>query len=180
MIHPIREGLFLFLACWLLAKLEIHIEGEHGWAEKLPTWRVASPLVLRLTNGKPLTGYHVYMNAFLLCMLHLPLLFVEPSRPVEGRILSFYFLMTVFWDFQWFVWNPAWGVRRFFRERVWWEPVRLAGVPVEYYLGCGASLAACAALAPGELAAWGVRFMVLAAATLVSAAASLAYFEGRR
>ncbi|MCU0605802.1 MAG: hypothetical protein MUC33_24470 [Desulfobacterales bacterium] len=31
---------FLTLAAWLFALLEIQIEGRHGWAQNLPTWRI--------------------------------------------------------------------------------------------------------------------------------------------
>ena len=109
----------LFLVSWLLAQVEIQIEGGRGWAENLPTWRVSGPRLLWWTNGKPVTGYHVFLTAFLIAVLHLPVLYAGLSRQIEARILSFYFLMTITWDFQWFVWNPAWGVRRFFGERIW-------------------------------------------------------------
>ena len=85
-----KEGIFLFAACWLLAKVEIHIEGDHGWAERLPTWRFGPSWYLALTNGKPLTGYHLFLTSFLFLIFHLPLLFVPFSWAVEGRVLSFF------------------------------------------------------------------------------------------
>jgi hypothetical protein len=44
----------LLLLAWVLAmavifaKVEIHIEGPHGWAAKLPTWRIEDHWLLRL------------------------------------------------------------------------------------------------------------------------------------
>ena len=35
------EALYLFAACWLLAQVEIQIEGPHGWAERLPYFSAA-------------------------------------------------------------------------------------------------------------------------------------------
>lgn len=134
------EGCWLFLACWLLAQLEIQIEGAHGWAEDLPTWRWGPPWLLKATNGKPVTGYHVYLTLFLITGLHFPVVLGGFSREAEARVLSDYFLMTVLWDFQWFAWNPAWGLKRYLSETIWWWPRRLLGFPVEYFTGIAASL----------------------------------------
>lgn len=51
-------GASFFLIPLVLAHLEIQIEGSHGWAEKLPTWRWDSRAVRRWF-GKPVTGYHL-------------------------------------------------------------------------------------------------------------------------
>jgi len=72
-------------------------------------------------------------------MFHLPLVLSGCSAALEAKVLSFYFLTTVVWDFQWFLWNPAWGPRRFFTERVWWYPKRWLALPPEYFAGAGAS-----------------------------------------
>jgi len=50
-------GFWLHTAALALATLEIEIEGQHGWAEKLPTWRV--PSCLSCDEKRPITGYHV-------------------------------------------------------------------------------------------------------------------------
>lgn len=164
------DGLYLFLVCWLLAQVEIQIEGPHGWAERLPTWRISHPRLLAWTNGKPLTGYHLWLTAFLVAVFHLPLLWAGWSRELEAKILAFYFLCTVTWDFQWFAWNPAWGPRRFFSEKVWWFPRRWLGFPSEYYLGAASSFLATVALWPQGVGWWLRTF----AAVLVASAASAA------
>ena len=43
----VAMGLYFFAIAFVLAQLEIQIEGPHGWAEKLPTWRWQTPAVLR-------------------------------------------------------------------------------------------------------------------------------------
>ena len=35
---------FVLLIAYFMAKLEINIEGKHGWAENLPTWRKKSKM----------------------------------------------------------------------------------------------------------------------------------------
>jgi hypothetical protein len=64
-------GSYFFVIALVLAHLEIQIEGPHGWAEKLPTWRWDTPGVRRWV-GKPVTGYHVCLVTCLLLLLHVP------------------------------------------------------------------------------------------------------------
>ncbi len=66
---------YLFGLCILLAYLEVQIEGPHGWAERLPTWRPQSHawyarLYTRLMGQKQLTGYHIGMFLLVLFGLH--------------------------------------------------------------------------------------------------------------
>ena len=61
----IAIGAYFFLIAFILAHLEIQIEGPHGWAEKLPTWRWDSPGVRRWF-GKPVTGYHLCLVTLIL------------------------------------------------------------------------------------------------------------------
>ena len=58
-------GAYFFLIALVLAHLEIQIEGPHGWAEKLPTWRWDSRRIRRWF-GKPVTGYHLCLIALFL------------------------------------------------------------------------------------------------------------------
>ncbi len=164
------QGAYLFFLAWLLAYVEIQVEGPHGWATSLPTWRWENPLLLKLTNGKPVTGYHVSLIGFALAAFHLPLVEGGWSLAREAGVLSAYALFAVCWDFQWFVWNPAWGPARYFRERVWWLPKRVLRLPVEYYLGLIASAGLAAVAGPHGLAGWTGE----AAAALVLSASSAA------
>jgi hypothetical protein len=171
--HCAAEGLYVGILGWLLAMVEVQVEGPNGWAEGLPTWRLEPEWLLRLTNGKPLTGYHLYVIGFLLAVFHIPLLFIGFSRAAEARIISLFLLMAVCWDFQWFLWNPSWGLRRFLSERVYWLPKRFLRIPVEYYCGIGGAILAARLLDPPS---WRHACAVAAAAgaaVLVSVAASM-------
>lgn len=40
----ITTNLYIFIMATVLAILEIQIEGKHGWAKNLPTWRPSKNL----------------------------------------------------------------------------------------------------------------------------------------
>ena len=137
-------GAYFFVIALVLAHLEIQIEGPHGWAEKLPTWRWDSPGVRRWV-GKPVTGYHVCLVTCLLLLLHVPQ-FHGASWERETDLLSMFFFLTVTWDFLWFACNRHYGVGRFRKGQIWWFPAWTFGVPRPYFLLTALSLGA--ALAP--------------------------------
>jgi len=138
-------GAYFFFIAFILAHLEIQIEGPHGWAEKLPTWRWDSPAVRRWF-GKPVTGYHLCLVTCILLFLHVPQ-FYDGSWEREADLLAMFFALTVTWDFLWFACNRHFGVARFRKGQVWWFPTWALGVPQPYLLALALSL--CAALAPG-------------------------------
>ncbi|HEY7462216.1 MAG TPA: hypothetical protein VIC59_10115 [Gemmatimonadota bacterium] len=115
--------LALLSASTLFALAEIQIEGRHGWASRLPTWRFESPWTRRLLGARAVTGYHLYVQLFMLVALHLPygLGLARPSLAAELRILSFLLLFWVVQDFLWFVLNPSFGIRRFDARHAWWH-----------------------------------------------------------
>lgn len=166
------EAAYLFALCWLLAQVEIQIEGPRGWAEGLPTWRLDSPALLRWTNGKAVTGYHVYLTLLLIAFFHLPVIREGFSRQAEAKALSSYLFATFVWDFQWFAWNPAWGLKRFFKGPIPWFPRKLAGFPVDYFVGAAASVLATALLWPEGMGWWLRTAAVLAALSALSAGAA--------
>ena len=135
----VTMGLYFFAIAFVLAQLEIQIEGAYGWAEKLPTWRWQTPRVLRWA-GKPITGYHVFLILFILLFIHLPMMYVGFSLEREAEILSLSCLLAVFWDFLWFVCNPHFGLVRFRRGQVWWFKSWMLGLPAAYFTGLGLSL----------------------------------------
>jgi hypothetical protein len=166
--QAVREGLALFALCWLLARAEIEIEGPHGWAVDLPTWRWGPEWWLKLTNGKEVTGYHVWLSLFLIGAMHLPLVFAGFSRALFAKCLSSYFLLTFTWDLQWFAWNPAWGLAAFRSRPIPWFRRKLFGFPVDYYGACAASAFATRLIWSPGLSAWLVRFATLAIASSLS------------
>lgn len=132
-VHIIALQLFILIISIITALFEIQVEGPHGWATYLPTWRVDSSAFLRLLNGKELTGYHLYFYALLFLMFHFPLLISGWSTMVELTILSCFFEFTVFWDFLWFILNPYFGWKRFLRGNIWWFRAWVGYFPLDYY-----------------------------------------------
>ncbi|HYE99832.1 MAG TPA: hypothetical protein VEJ18_13020 [Planctomycetota bacterium] len=127
------QPVYFFFIAMALALLEIQIEGKHGWAEKLPTWRWTPRLAQWF--GRPVTGYHLYLQLFMLLLLHLPHMYAGFTWEREVELLSLYFLLSVFWDFLWFALNPHYGLGRFNRACVWWFRGWWCGVPADYFLG---------------------------------------------
>ena len=125
-------GFMIFLAL-VLALWEIQIEGKDGWASKLPAWRIEKGRFIKLTGGRPVTGYHVFMTLFLISMVHLPLFFVPWTLPLESLLLGFYVGMVFLEDFMWFVLNPSYGIRSFRRGRIWWHRQWWGPVPALYW-----------------------------------------------
>lgn len=114
---------YLIITAGVFARLEIQIEGPNGWAANLPTWRLDNRWTRLFYGSRPLTGYHLWMQIFVMLMIHVPLA-MQPSlwsRGVELRVVSFYVLFFIIEDFLWFVINPAFGVSRFRREHIWWH-----------------------------------------------------------
>ena len=179
-LHAAFEGLALFALCWLLARVEIEIEGAHGWAANLPTWRWGPEWWLGLTNGKELTGYHLWLTLFLIGAFHLPLLFAGFSRELWAKCLSSYLLITAAWDLQWFAWNPAWGLAKFRATPVPWFRRKCLGFPIDYYFAVASSGAVTALIWTPGIGAWTVRTAAVAAASAVSLiAASIRRAQGR-
>ena len=168
----VREGLALFALCWLLAKVEIEIEGDKGWAKGLPTWRWGPEWWLNLTNGKEVTGYHVWLTLFLIGVFHLPLVYAGFSRELWAKCASSYLLLTAAWDLQWFAWNPAWGLKKFRATPVPWFRRKLLGFPADYYAAVAASGAASWLIwSPGSRS-WAVRTATVLVLSAISAAAA--------
>jgi len=170
-------GLYFFAIAFVLAQLEIQIEGPHGWAAKLPTWRWQTPGVLRWA-GKPITGYHVFLLAFIILFIHLPMFYLGFSWERESELLSLFCLLAVFWDFLWFVCNPHFGLARFRAENVWWFKSWTLGLPTSYFSGLATSVAiyTAGAFIPGAAAwpdrvlRWGTVFAALLVPTLATVA----------
>ena len=128
---------FLLTTSLLFALLEIQIEGKHGWAEKLPTWRIENRLTQIVYNKRPLTGYHLYLQIFLLVFVHMPFAMSLVQWSIEGefRVLAFMILFWVTEDFLWFVCNPSFGIRRFKPEHIWWHRGAWWGImPRDYWI----------------------------------------------
>ena len=56
-------------------------------------------------------------------LVHLPVAMqlVPWTWGLELRLIAFIILFFIVEDFLWFVLNPAFGIRRFRREHIWWH-----------------------------------------------------------
>jgi hypothetical protein len=147
-MHYLISAAFVLAAAYAFAKVEIEIEGPHGWAASLPTWRISNRWTKIFYGNRPLTGYHLWLQIFVLLMAHAPFgLFYSPwSWAAELRTIGFVIVFFLIEDFLWFVLNPAYGIRRFRREHIWWhEPTWWWIMPRDYWVffavGCGAYVA---------------------------------------
>jgi hypothetical protein len=123
---------------FLFAKVEIQIEGKDGWAAQLPTWRVEKHWLLDLLwGGRPMTGYHAWIFPFMLLICHLGFFITGVwTWKLELRAFAVSIIFWIVEDFFWFVFNPAYGIKAFRKDRVPWHPRWLCGVPADYcYLG---------------------------------------------
>jgi hypothetical protein len=113
--------------------LEIQIEGKHGWAAKLPCWRKEKGFIVKLFGGRPLTGYHTYMVIFVFLMFHFPFLFTDWELKKQLLVWGLMYGFFLVEDFTWFVFNPAYGIRKFRRGEIWWHTSWWGPVPSIYY-----------------------------------------------
>lgn len=126
--------LFLFLIAFILAKLEINIEGKHGWAKNLPTWQIKNKVTSFIYGDLPLTGYHFWLMMFILVFLHFPFfIFKEWSLSIELRALSLFFFIWLVEDFLWFVLNPDYGFKKFNKENITWHHQWFTKIPISYF-----------------------------------------------
>ncbi|HVL75051.1 MAG TPA: hypothetical protein VM406_03475 [Noviherbaspirillum sp.] len=127
---------YTMMLALLFAQVEIHIEGDAGWAANLPTWRIEDHWMLDVFwGGRPLTGYHATMFSFIGLAFHLPAFFKPRwGWPDEARVLG---CLMVFWiveDFLWFVTNPGYGIGRFTEEHIAWHKHWFLFAPVDYWV----------------------------------------------
>lgn len=115
--------LFLLWISFCAAKFEISIEGANGWAKNLPTWRLppSSWVSKVFFSDKPATGYHIWLEITAISVIHSVYIFVAPSWNIELRILAFFLFFCVVEDFLWFALNPAFGIKNFRADKIWWH-----------------------------------------------------------
>jgi hypothetical protein len=123
----------VFLAC-ILALWEIQIEGKDGWAANSPGWRIEKGWAVKITGGRPITGYHIFMTLFIIGVVHLPLFFAPWSWRLECLLVGFYLGMVLLEDFLWFVFNPYYGIKSFRKGKIWWHKSWWGPVPSFYWI----------------------------------------------
>ncbi|MBI2042367.1 MAG: hypothetical protein HYT21_01260 [Candidatus Nealsonbacteria bacterium] len=133
--------IFIFIFSVVLAALESQIEGDAGWAGNLPTWKPSLAhwyvrFYRRIMSGKDMTGYHLFIFGLVFLFMHYPYFAgKEWSWSSEWATLSLFFLLTIFWDFLWFVINPRYDFRHFWARKVWWHKKWFLHLPIDYWFG---------------------------------------------
>jgi hypothetical protein len=129
--------ILLLLSSTFFALLEIQIEGKDGWAGKLPTWRKEEKPkgIFKFIKdpNQPQTGYHTYLWLFIFTMCHFVFVFIKWNLRNEILVISFYSLQNVVEDFLWFVFNPAFGIKKFKKELIPWHTYWFLGIPRNYW-----------------------------------------------
>lgn len=125
--------LFLALFSFFVAKAEINIEGKHGWAKKLPTWRKKNKFTKLILGNYPLTGYHFWMFSSFLLLFHFPF-FLNSDWNIssEFRILAFFLFFALMEDFFWFIFNPFFGLKKFNKKNISWHRNWFGIIPWSY------------------------------------------------
>ena len=144
----LAEAVCLFAIIMMLALIEIEIEGKYGWSEKIPTWYRTTGFWGRIwamaTNGKPLTGYHLFLGGLILAMFHLKFYQgVKWSIAAEFVTIAKLYIVVTLWDFLWFCFNPHYTIKGFRKENIWWFSKShwvLGLFPVDYAWGLGMSV----------------------------------------
>jgi hypothetical protein len=125
--------LFSLLMAFIMAKLEIEIEGKDGWAAALPTWRVKNWFTRLLWGKQEFTGYHFWVFWLIMVLLHFPFWIGLPwTLQLELQILGVFFLGVIFEDFFWFVLNPHYGIKKFTKQYAHWHKDWWGRVPSLY------------------------------------------------
>jgi len=124
----------------VFALFEIQIEGKDGWATKLPCWRKEDGLIVKLSGGRPITGYHIVMVTFVILIFHFPFLFAHWTLATEFLVLGLLFETFLLEDLFWFVFNPYFGLKRFKKGEIWWHTRWWGPVPSLYYYMAAVSI----------------------------------------
>lgn len=130
----IGYSVFMIFLAVILALWEIQIEGKDGWAANSPGWRIEKGWLMKLTGGRPLTGYHVFMTIFLIAIVHLPVFFLNWNWRLEFALIGFYIGMVLLEDFFWFALNPYYGIKSFRKGKIWWHKRWWGPLPDFYWV----------------------------------------------
>lgn len=113
--------LFAAVLAFMVARLEIQIEGKEGWAKHLPTYRFKNWFSRFFLGEYEMTGYHVWLNSTLITFAHFPFFAGIPwTAAMEFKILGVFFIAAVLEDLFWFIMNPEFGIRKFQKQYVPW------------------------------------------------------------
>jgi len=178
MFSLLAKPIYLFVMALILAILEVQIEGKHGWAANLPTWRPRADkwytkLFKWFAGGKGMTGYHLSIFSFVFLIFHLPFFWgVSWSLAREAETLAIFAIFLPVWDYLWFVVNPHFTVKDFKGEHIFWHRSWFLKLPVDYWFAFLSSLMwaliANYFLNPGYLINWLVMVVVFLILTILT------------
>jgi hypothetical protein len=133
MILLVKMLIFAILGAFIVAKLEINIEGKDGWAKNLPTWKVKNSYTKLFLGEVPLTGYHFWLFLTVLTLLQFGFVIGIPwSLSLELKIIAMFFVSVIFEDFFWFVLNPAYGIKKLNKVDAYWHTQWVHRIPALY------------------------------------------------
>lgn len=174
----LAKPIYIFIMALILAILEVQIEGKHGWAANLPTWRPQPnkwyvKIFKKFTAGKEMTGYHLSIFSFVFLIFHLPFFWGNSwSLSKEAEALAVVALFFPVWDYLWFVVNPHFTVKDFKGEHIFWHRSWFLNLPSDYWLAFLISLVLAVVanyfLNPGYLINWLVMVVVFLILTILT------------
>jgi len=133
------QPIYIFLLALILAILEVQIEGAHGWAKNLPTWR-ANPqkwyakIYTKIMGGKEMTGYHLALFSMIFILFHFPYASgLNWTISNEISTIIFFLFFIVVEDYLWFVVNPHFTVKNFKINHLFWHKKWLLKLPRDYW-----------------------------------------------
>lgn len=132
----LRMLVYTIIISYAIAKLEINIEGKHGWAGKLPTWRLQN-WITRIFGQSHITGYHTWFTVTIVLLSHIGfILGLKWSLSTEFLLLAFFLIGAIIEDYLWFVLNPHYGWDKFSAYHINWHKWTVWEKVPAMYLNC--------------------------------------------
>ena len=120
MFKPLQNGIFVFVISIIYSLIEIEMEGEYGWCEKLPT---AKKVI------SSFTFYHLLMMVLIIT------LFYQQFHKKDIWLIIFYITSFFFIeDFLWFILNPYFTYDKYSKENIPWHKHWVGAQPIENYV----------------------------------------------
>ena len=132
----LKMFLYTIAIAFAIAHLEIQIEGKHGWAAKLPTWRLKNWLT-SFFGQSHITGYHTWLSISIALISHTGFVLGLPwTVQTEFMLIGFFLIGAVIEDYLWFVLNPHYGWDKFSAFHISWHKWLLWNKVPLMYLTC--------------------------------------------
>lgn len=129
------QVIFVIVISAVVALLEIQIEGTGGWAKNLPKWEIKNPFKKIVGWPTLLDGYHFWSWVLILIVFHTPFFFgLSFNRTNELLVIEMLIIFLQLEDFLWFVFNPAWGIKKFFTQEIPWHGRKILFLPKNYWI----------------------------------------------